>query len=144
MRVVVTGGLDTLGSLVVERLRGGGHEAVPASRRTGVDISTGAGLDAALADADAVVHTADTHRPWQYGSVTEGGTRRLAQAVAAMDRPAHVVAISIVGCDRSPYAYYRAKTQAEHAIEAAGIPATVQRATQFHTLVAAIRLPEDR
>lgn len=138
MRVVVTGGLGALGSLVVEHLRRAGHDAVPASRRTGVDLVTGTGLDAVLDGADAVVHTADTTKPWQFRSVTEGGTRRLAQAVASMDRPAHLVAISIVGCDRSPYAYYRAKTRAEYAIEGAGIPATVLRATQFHSLVAAI------
>jgi uncharacterized protein YbjT (DUF2867 family) len=138
VRVVVTGGLGALGSLVVEHLRQAGHDAVPASRRTGVDLATGTGLEAVLAGADAVVHTADTTRPWQFASVTEGGTRRLAQAVASMDRPAHLVAISIVGCDRSTYAYYRAKTRAEYAIEAAGIPATVMRATQFHSLVAAI------
>jgi uncharacterized protein YbjT (DUF2867 family) len=138
MRVVVTGGLGALGSLVVEHLREADHEAVPASRRTGVDLATGTGLQAVLAGADAVVHTADTTKPWQFGRLTVGGTRRLAQAVASMDRPAHLIAISIVGCDRSPYAYYRAKTRAEYAIEAADIRATVLRATQFHSLVAAI------
>lgn len=138
MRVVVTGGQGALGSRVVEQLRARGHHATSASRRTGVDLSTGAGLDAALVGADAVVHTADTTSPRAFGSVTVAGTRRLAQAVAAMSRPAHLVAISIVGIEETPYAYYRAKLAAEEAIAAAGARATVQRATQFHSLVAAM------
>jgi uncharacterized protein YbjT (DUF2867 family) len=46
------------------------------------------------------------------------------------------VSISIVGCDRVPYPYYRAKVDSERALEEAGIPATVVRATQFHSLAA--------
>lgn len=91
-----------------------------------------------LDGADAVVHTADTLRPWEFAAVTTGGTRRVGAAAAAQDRPPHVVYISIVGVDRVPYAYYRAKWAAERALEELGTPATVVRATQFHSLAAAM------
>ena len=47
----------------------------------------------------------------------------------------HLVDISIVGVDRVPYRYYQAKLQAERLIQAAGLPWTILRATQFHQLV---------
>ncbi|MFD1052932.1 SDR family oxidoreductase [Terrabacter terrigena] len=131
MRVVVTGGAGDLGSRVVGKIRERGHDAVPASRRTGVDLSSGAGVDAALRGADAVVHCADDASAGD--TVTVHGTRRLADAAAAQG--VHLVHISIVGIDDHPMAYYRRKLRAEQAIAAAG-PATVLRATQFHSLAA--------
>lgn len=138
MRVIVLGGSGNLGGHVLAALRVDGHEAVGASRRTGVDIATGAGLGAVMVGADAVVHCADTLRPWEFGRVTVGGTRAVAKAMAGLDEPPHLVYISIVGVDRHPSRYYRAKFAAEMELRAAGIPATVVRATQFHSLVAAM------
>ena len=46
--------------------------------------------------------------------------------------------ISIVGVDRIPLGYYRQKLRAEAVISASGLPFTILRATQFHTLVAGI------
>ncbi|MEW1954090.1 SDR family oxidoreductase [Terrabacter sp. NPDC080008] len=132
MRIVVTGGSGDLGSRVVRELRSQGHDAVPASRRTGLDLTTGTGLEAALAGAEAVVHCADD--PSQKDTVTVYGTRRLADAAAA--RGVHLVHISIVGIDDFPMAYYRRKLRAEQGIADAGGPATVLRATQFHSLAA--------
>ncbi len=140
MRIVVTGGQGHLGRHVMAALTAAGHEAVSASRRSGVDIATGAGLDAALDGADAVVHTADTTNPGRFRAVTVHGTALVADAAArAVPRP-HVVYVSIVGVDRNPYSYYRSKLAAEQALERAattgGAPATVLRATQFHSLAA--------
>ena len=42
MRIIVTGGLGHLGSRVVTALGDLGHDAIVASRRTGVDVKTGA------------------------------------------------------------------------------------------------------
>jgi uncharacterized protein YbjT (DUF2867 family) len=132
MRIVVTGGAGDLGSRVVRDLSGRGHEAVPASRRTGVDLTTGAGLDQVLEGADRVVHCADDTGGGD--SVTVYGTRRLADAAAA--RGIHLVHVSIVGIDDHPLAYYRRKVRAEQGISDAGGPASVLRATQFHSLAA--------
>jgi len=132
MRIVVTGGAGDLGSRVVREVTARGHEAVPASRRTGVDLTTGEGLGAALAGADAVVHCADDTK--RGDTVTVYGTRRLADAAA--DLGVHLVHISIVGIDEHPLAYYRRKLRAEQGIEAAGGASSVLRATQFHSLAA--------
>ncbi len=134
MRIVVTGGAGALGSRVVAEAAGRGHEGVAASRRTGLDLATGAGLDRALHEADAVVHCADNLAKGR--SVTVDGTRRLALGVSAMATPAHLVYVSIVGCDLSPLPYYRNKSAAEELIRSVSTSATVLRSTQFHSLAA--------
>ena len=63
------------------------------------------------------------------------GTRRLLRA----ERDAgvgHHVGVSIVGIDRVGGPYYKRKLAQEAAIRAGGVPWTIVRATQFHTLVA--------
>lgn len=136
MRIVVVGGSGDLGGRVVREIEARGHEAVAASRRSGVNLSTGDGLDAILEGADAVVHSASSQTKPQ--DVDVAGARRIAESVKHIGSPAHVVSISIVGCDRVHYPYYRGKVDAERALEEAGIPATVLRATQFHSLAAFI------
>jgi uncharacterized protein YbjT (DUF2867 family) len=48
----------------------------------------------------------------------------------------HLVYVSIVGVDRVPYAYYRAKHRVEELVEEGDVPWTILRATQFHDFVA--------
>lgn len=136
MKVVVTGGLGALGSHVVTHLRESGHEVTIASRRTGVDLTTGAGLDQVLDGAEAVVHTADTTNPRQYQAVTVGGTMSVLVAAGRQPEPPHIVTISICGVPHHPYVYYRAKDEADRLTLASDLPATVVRATQFHSLAA--------
>ncbi|TJZ44152.1 NAD-dependent epimerase/dehydratase family protein [Streptomyces piniterrae] len=139
--ILVTGGTGTLGRPLVDRLLGEGHDVRSLSRRphTGtehprlrayaVDLRDGTGLDAAVAGVDAIVHCASTPT----GGDTEAAGRLIAAAKAA-DVP-HLVYISIVGVDRIPLRYYRAKLAVERAIEESGIGWTVLRTTQFHDLV---------
>ena len=49
MKIVIIGGTGFIGSQVVQNLRARGHEAVPASPDTGINTTTGEGLEAALA-----------------------------------------------------------------------------------------------
>ena len=51
------------------------------------------------------------------------------------DRLRHLVYVSIVGVDRIPYGYYRAKFAAEQVLLASGLPVTLLRVTQFHEFV---------
>lgn len=97
------------------------------------DLATGFDLPTALAGAEVVVHAASDPRgdPWQ---VDVAGTRRLVEAVER-DRLRHVVYVSIVGVDRIPYGYYRAKFAAEQVLLASGLPVTLLRVTQFHDFV---------
>ncbi|MFE0175563.1 SDR family oxidoreductase [Streptomyces sp. NPDC059002] len=130
--ILVTGGTGTLGRLVTERLRAQGHEVRVLSRRTppyAVDLREGTGLDAAVAGVDVIVHCASTPR---------GGDEQAARNLIEAAREAgvgHLVYISIVGIDRVPLGYYKAKLAVERLIEESGIGWTVLRTTQFHDLV---------
>ena len=86
-----------------------------------------------MAGAEVIVHAASDPRgdPWQ---VDVAGTRRLVEAVDR-DRLRHLVYISIVGVDKIPYGYYRAKFAAEQVLLASGLPVTLLRVTQFHEFV---------
>jgi uncharacterized protein YbjT (DUF2867 family) len=136
MRIVVTGGKGELGTEVVRSLETRGATVTSASRRTGVDLATGRGLEAALHGAECVVHAA-SHR-LRYRRVDLDGTRRVIKILANRPAPPHVVYISIVGCDRIPLRFYRAKYACELVLERSKLPVTVVRATQFHTLIAAV------
>ncbi|PWI19809.1 nucleoside-diphosphate sugar epimerase [Streptomyces sp. Act143] len=131
--ILVTGGTGTLGRLVTERLRADGHEVRVLSRHSqpyAVDLREGgAALDAAVSGVDTIVHCATTQ--------TGGDEKAAAQLVAAARRAGvgHLVYISIVGVDRVPFPYYRAKLAVEKQIEESGLPWTVLRATQFHDLL---------
>lgn len=132
MNVVVTGGSGSLGREVVARLRRQQVRTVAASRRTGVDLATGDGLPEVLADADVVVHLATNVR---FRRVDLDGTRRIVEILRRRADPPPLVYLSIVGCDRNPFPYYRAKYACELVLERSGLPVTVVRATQFHTLL---------
>ena len=106
-----------------------------ASRRTGVDLRTGEGLRRVMQGADVIVHTATNLR---FRKVDLDGTRRMIKILQDRPDPPHLVYVSIVGCDRNPYPYYRAKYACELVLERSGLPVTVVRATQFHTLVATL------
>ncbi|WP_018684735.1 SDR family oxidoreductase [Actinokineospora enzanensis] len=129
MTILVTGGTGTLGRDVVRAL----PEARVLSRSSGEtrgDLLTGAGLADALAGVTVVVHCATT-----LGRKDVAATENLVAAARRAGSP-HLVYISIVGVDRVPLPYYRAKLAVERLIEASGLPYTILRATQFHQLIA--------
>ncbi|MEW1782657.1 SDR family oxidoreductase [Arthrobacter sp. NPDC080086] len=140
MKIVVIGGSGLIGSRVVTLLSEAGHEVLAASPRNGVNSVTGEGLSNALTDADVVVDV--TNAPsWEPQAVLEffrSSARNLGKAeVAAGVR--HHIALSIVGADRmAENAYFTAKVAQEEAIEAAGVPYTIVRATQFMEFIGGI------
>ncbi len=136
MKIIVTGGSGGLGSEIVQEFDHRGEKATPASRRTGFDLATGAGMAEAITGADVIVHAAS--HPARHHAVDVAGTDRLATMLRARVAGTHLIYVSIVGCDRNPFGYYRSKTAAEKLLADSGLPVTVVRATQFHTLVDAI------
>ena len=137
--ILVTGGTGTLGQQVVSRLREAGREVRVLSRRsrgsrdgplfvTG-DLATGEGLPAAVQGTGTIVHCASNRK----GDAE--ATRNLVRAAAQATSP-HLVYISIVGVDRFPRGYYKAKLEAEGVIADSGLPWTTLRATQFYELIA--------
>ncbi|SDX29145.1 Nucleoside-diphosphate-sugar epimerase [Saccharopolyspora shandongensis] len=146
--ILVTGGTGTLGRAVVRRLLDDGREVRVLSRGprpanvqhgwvTG-DLRTGAGIDAATSEVDAIVHCATT-----LGRKDVAATQRLIDAARRNGVP-HLVYISIVGVDQVPIPYYRAKLEAEELVAASGLPWTILRTTQFHGLIARITSAQRR
>lgn len=139
MRVAVAGGTGAVGRHVAEALTARGHEAVVLARSHGVDVTTGAGLPAALAGADALVDAVSVAT--LNGRTSErffrASTTHLLRA-AADAGVGHVVCLSIVGIDASPAGYYAGKVVQEALVERGPVPWTIQRATQFHELAAQI------
>jgi uncharacterized protein YbjT (DUF2867 family) len=140
MKVTVVGASGLIGTKVVEALKADGNNVVAASRASGVDVLTGAGLADALAGADALVDV--TNSPsFEADAVmaffTTSATNLVRAARAAgVD---HYVALSIVGVDGLPDSgYFRAKVAQEKVITESGIPYSIVRATQFAEFADAI------
>jgi len=133
MKIAIAGGTGTVGTPTAEAVRRAGHEALIMSRSTGVDLVTGAGLDAALDGVTAVIDTANVST-LNARAATEFFTTATGNLIDAAERAGarHFVLLSIVGIDRMPYDYYAGKVAQEKVVEASGVPWTIQRATQFH------------
>lgn len=138
MKIVVIGGTGRVGSNVVGRLKAHGHDAVPASPKTGVNTITGEGLADVMTGADVVVDVANAPN-WEDDAVLEFFTTSTRNQLAA-ERAAgvgHHLAVSIVGCELlSDSGYLRAKVAEEAEVEAGGVPYTILRATQFFEFLA--------
>ncbi|GAA2454135.1 SDR family oxidoreductase [Agromyces soli] len=133
MRIAIAGGTGTVGRHIVEVARERGHETVVLARSAGVDLTTGAGLAAALAGVDAVVDAANVNAiDRETAERFFTGTSRTLLAAEREAGVRHHVLLSIVGIDRIPYAYYEAKLAQERVVAAGGVPHTILRATQFH------------
>jgi len=133
MKIVVIGGSGRVGSNVVNRLAGQGHDAVPASPDTGVDTITGDGVAEVMAGADVVVDVSNAP-VWDDDAVLDFFTTSTRNQLAAERDTGvkHHVAVSIVGADLLPDSgYLRAKVAQEAEVEAGNVPYTILRATQF-------------
>ncbi|MCX5054726.1 MULTISPECIES: SDR family oxidoreductase [unclassified Streptomyces] len=139
MKFAVIGGTGLIGSQVVKNLKAAGHEAVPHSKSTGVDVITGQGLDAATAGADVVVNltnspTFDEASPAFFQTSMDN-----LLAAAHKGGVRHFVILSIVGTDQVPELdYYRAKALQEHILADGPVPYSIVRATQFMEFMDAV------
>ncbi|GAA4915686.1 uncharacterized protein YbjT (DUF2867 family) [Nonomuraea thailandensis] len=140
MKIVVIGGTGLIGSKLVAWLEEQGHEAVPASPRTGVNTLTGEGLAEALAGTQVVVDVSNSPS-FEAAEVLrffETSTGNLLTAEAA-EGVGHHVALSVVGTGRTPTNdYFAAKRVQEQLIEKSGIPFSIVHATQFFEFVRGI------
>lgn len=141
MKITVVGASGLIGTKVVELLTADGHQVVAASRSTGLDVLSGAGLADALAGADALVDVTNSSSSFEADAVMDFFSRS-ATNIAAEARAAgvgHYVALSIVGVDGLPDSpYMRAKVAQERIIIGAGVPYSIVRATQFDEFTAGI------
>ncbi|MFC1408842.1 SDR family oxidoreductase [Streptacidiphilus sp. N1-12] len=139
MKIAVIGGTGLIGSQVVRNLNAAGHQAVPHSLTTGIDILTGQGVDESLAGAEVVVNL--TNSP-TFDAASPAFFRTSMDNLLAAARRAgagHFVILSIVGVDQVPELdYYRAKTLQEDILKAGPVPYSIVRATQFMEFIDAV------
>src|SRR6185312_1005618 len=110
-KITVVGATGRLGTHTVEVLRERGHEVVPASRASGVDVVTGEGLGAALDGAEVIVDVAtgpspDEKEATDFFTSAAGNLQRAGAERGVRE----IVAVSIVGIDHFQGGYYGAKT----------------------------------
>lgn len=135
MKIAVIGATGTAGRKVVEHINAAGHEAVEISRSTGVDITTGEGLEAALAGAEVAI---DASSPWpaegeDIGEFLSGVMRRVVEASKSAGLK-HIVYLSITNIDKPEVAkfdYYRAKALQEEVLAEGSVPCSIVRSAQW-------------
>jgi uncharacterized protein YbjT (DUF2867 family) len=135
-KIAVAGATGRVGRHVVDLLGAAGHDVVPMSRATGVDLVTGEGLAEALAGVEIVVDAATGPSPEQ-----EAATRFFTTAARNLQQAAEragvrrIVVVSIIGVDGFAGGYNAAKLAHEQAALAGPVPVRILRAAQFHEFV---------
>jgi len=136
MKIAVIGGTGLIGSQVVKLLAASGHEAVPHSTSTGLDLITRQGLAEAMQGTDVVVNL--TNSPTFDDASPAFFQTTMDNLLAAADAAgvSHAVILSIVGVDQVPdLVYYRAKVLQEKILKAGPVPYSIVRATQFFEFI---------
>ncbi|MFI6277794.1 SDR family oxidoreductase [Streptomyces sp. NPDC050988] len=139
MKFAVIGGTGLIGSQVVTKLNDAGHDAVPHTQSSGVDVITGKGLEQAMEGAETVINltnspTFDEASPAFFQTSMDN-----LLAAARKSDVQHFVILSIVGVDQVPELdYYRAKALQEDVLRAGPVPYSIVRATQFMEFVDAV------
>lgn len=147
-RVLVVGGTGLAGRAVTAEAIERGHDVVVAARRVPdddsdqyvlgatyvtADVVTGAGLEEALDGVDVVIDTSNAVGK-QAAHVFATGAQNLVHTAARFG-VRRAVLLSVVGTDRSAYAYYRAKAAQEQVYLGSPLDTRIVRATQFHDFV---------
>ena len=135
-RIAVAGATGRVGRHVANVLENDGHEVVAIARSTGVDLTTGEGLEEALEGATTVVDVATWPTPDQQAATEffETAARNL-QEYGERAGVRGIVVVSIIGVDRFSAGYGAAKLAHEHASLSGPIPVRILRAAQFHEFV---------
>ena len=135
-RIAVAGATGRVGRHVVDVLEERGHEVVPMSRSTGVDVITGKGLADALAGVETIIDVSTQPTPDQQAA-TEFFITAARNLHEAGERAgvARMVVVSIIGVDRFSAGFNAAKLTHEQVALAGPIPTRVLRAAQFHEFV---------
>jgi uncharacterized protein YbjT (DUF2867 family) len=135
-KIAVAGATGRVGRHVVDLLKAEGHDVVPMSRSSGVDVITADGLAAALAGVECVIDASTGSSPDQQAATEFFTTAaRNLQQVGERAGVRRMVVVSIIGIDRFTAGYAAAKLAHERAMLSGPIPARVLRSAQFHEFV---------
>jgi uncharacterized protein YbjT (DUF2867 family) len=135
-KIAVAGATGRVGHHVVDVLESQGHEVVPISRSSGVDVITGDGLADALTGVEVIIDAATGPSPeeeaaTEFFTTAAKNLQDLGEAAGAQ----RIVAVSIIGTDRYKGGYGAAKIAHERATLSGPVPARILRAAQFHEFV---------
>jgi uncharacterized protein YbjT (DUF2867 family) len=133
VKIVVIGGTGLVGSKLTDLLRRRVPVVVAASRKTGVNTVTGAGLSQAIAGAQVVVDVTNSSSIEDKAAmdffVTSTRNLLAAEATAGVR---HHVALSVIGAQRVVGSgYLGAKAVQEALIKHSSTPYTILESTQF-------------
>jgi uncharacterized protein YbjT (DUF2867 family) len=137
-KIAAVGATGRVGRHLVEVLEAAGHDVVPMSRSSGVNVVTGEGLSESLAGVECVVDATNSS-PGQ-GAATEFFTAAARNLHDVGERAGvqRIVVVSIIGTDRFTTGYLAAKVAHERAMQSGPIPVRILRAAQFHEFVAQV------
>jgi uncharacterized protein YbjT (DUF2867 family) len=135
-KFAVAGATGRLGRHVVDVLTERGHQVVPMSRATGVDIITGGGLAEALAGVEVIIDVASWHASEQKAATEffRTSARNLHEA-GQKAGVAWITVASIIGVDKATAGFVAAKKVHEELLLSGPLPARILRAAQFHEFV---------
>ncbi|MEV0195299.1 NAD(P)H-binding protein [Nonomuraea sp. NPDC050691] len=132
----VAGATGRLGRHVVDVLTERGHQVVPMSRATGVDIITGEGLAEALAGVDVIVDVASWHSSEQEAATEFFRTSaRNLHEFGLQAGVAQIAMASIIGVDKATAGFLAAKKVHEEVLLSGPLAVRILRAAQFHEFV---------
>src|SRR5215211_1946324 len=135
-KIAVAGATGRVGRPTVEVLEAAGHDVVPMSRSTGVDVVTAENLSEALAGVECIVDAASwpTNEQKPATDFFIAASRNL-QAEGERAGVKRIVIVSIIGADRATSGYIASKVPHERAMQSGPIPVSILRAAQFHEFV---------
>ncbi|WP_158854879.1 SDR family oxidoreductase [Saccharothrix deserti] len=135
-KFAVAGATGRLGRHVVDVLAERGHQVVPVSRATGVDIITGEGLAEALTGVEVIIDVASWHASEQEAATEffRTSARNLHEA-GQKAGVAQITVASIIGIDKATAGFGAAKKVHEEVHLSDLLPVRILRAAQFHEFV---------
>lgn len=135
-KFAVAGATGRLGRHVVDVLAEQGHQVVPMSRATGVDIITGEGLAEALTGVEVIIDVASWHASDQEAATeffrTSARNLHGAGQKAGVDQ---IATVSIIGVDKATAGFLAAKKVHEELLLSGPLPVRILRAAQFHEII---------
>jgi uncharacterized protein YbjT (DUF2867 family) len=152
-RIAVIGATGTAGRPSTDKLRNRDLTPVEISRSKDVDLHSGEGLRAVLADVEIVIDASNARFPrddsTSIGEALTTATRNVVDA-CTRQQVAHLVLLSISGIQNpvfDDFPYYVAKRDQEQIVSSSGVPSTIVRSTQwyeFATNPTAVTFQEDQ
>jgi uncharacterized protein YbjT (DUF2867 family) len=144
MKIAVAGATGRVGRHIVDVLTERGHEAVPVSRSTGVNVFTGTGLAEALSGVERIIDAVggvpdgmdDAAAQDKEAAATFFTTAaRNMQQVGERAGVRQAVLVSIIGIDKLTIGHPAAKLDHERAWLAGPVPVRIMRSDIFHEFV---------